>query len=265
MKFCVLGSGSKGNATYVEAGGSALLIDAGFSGKEMARRCQELSLSLERVVAILITHEHNDHIKGAGILARRYGIPLLLNRPTYEAAVARLGKVDDLVYFSTGESFAFAGFSIHPFSVSHDTVDPVGFVVEHDGCRLGYCTDTGMVSRLLQHRLAGCHGLVMECNHDPQLLKDGPYPPQLQQRVRSKVGHLANGDAAGFIQQLLHQGLLHVVLAHLSDTNNRPELAYAEVTDFLAAHKNGCALPEISLAWQDRVGHVVDLSISSRV
>ncbi|MEN8141363.1 MAG: MBL fold metallo-hydrolase [Thermodesulfobacteriota bacterium] len=259
MKFCVLGSGSSGNATFVTAGGQGLLIDAGFSGKELARRCDSVGLDLARLRGLLITHEHNDHIKGAGVVSRRYKVPLLINRPTFVAAGQRLGRVEHLHHFNTGEDFSFHGFTIHPFAVSHDTAEPVGFIIEHDGYRLGYCTDTGMVSRLLQHRLAGCHGLVLECNHDPDLLADGPYPPQLKQRVRSKMGHLANGEAAAFIADLLHPGLQHVVLAHLSDTNNRPELALDEVMGVLASRKNGSMLPEISLAWQERSGHLVDL------
>ena len=259
MKFCVLGSGSKGNATYVEADGQGLLIDAGFSGKEMAKRCAAVGLSLERVAGLLITHEHNDHIKGAGVLARKYGMPLVVNQGTLAAASSRLGKVKEPVIFNTGKGFELAGFAIHPFSVSHDTADPVGFVIEHGGCRLGYCTDTGMVSRLLLHRLSQCHGLVLECNHDPQLLRDGPYPPQLKQRVGSKKGHLANGMAADFLVELLHQGLRHVVLAHLSDSNNRPDLALDLVMGRLATCKNGMPLPEISLAWQEKAGELIDL------
>ena len=143
--------------------------------------------------------------------------------------------------------------------MSHDTAEPVGFVVSSGQKQLGYCTDTGMVSRLLQHRLAGCHGLILECNHDPQMLSDGPYPLALQQRVRSREGHLANIDAARFLGELLHPQLQHVVLAHLSDTNNTPELAMETVTGYLAIEKTGCDFPEISLGWQNRPGKMVEL------
>lgn len=260
MRFCVLGSGSKGNATYVEAAGNGLLIDAGFSGKEMAKRCAAHGINLAGVRALLITHEHNDHIKGAGVLARRYDIPLFINEATFAVAAPRLGKIGELNHFVTGAGFTCAGFKIHPFAICHDTADPVGFVIDQGGWRLGYCTDTGMVSRLLQHRLAGCHGLVLECNHDPQMLQEGPYPPQLQQRIRSNSGHLANGEAANFLVELVHDGLRHVVLAHLSASNNRPELALDEVLGVLAARRNGTALPEVSLAWQDRPGAFIDLA-----
>ncbi len=259
MKFCVLGSGSKGNATYVEADGRALLIDAGFSGKEICRRLDAVGSSMAKVEGVLLTHEHNDHIQGAGVLARKYQTTLWANKGTFQAANHRLGRVEDFQPFKTGEKFSFAGFTIHPFAISHDTADPVGFVVEHGGVALGLCTDTGMVSRLLQQRLANCQGLVLECNHDLQMLADGPYPLHLQQRVRSRQGHLANNDAARFLGDLLHDQLQHVVLAHLSETNNLPELAFEAVTGFLATVKNGFPLPEISLSWQGSPGVMVTL------
>ncbi len=259
MKFCVLGSGSKGNATYVEAEGRALLIDAGFSGKEICRRLDEVGASMANVEAVLLTHEHHDHIQGAGVLARKFETALMANEATFAAASKRLGKVNSYQPFTTGEKFSVAGFTIHPFATSHDTVDPVGFVVEHDGLSLGFCTDTGMVSRLLQQRLGGCHGLILECNHDLDMLADGPYPLHLKQRVRSRQGHLANNDAAHFLGEILHPGLQHVVLAHLSDTNNLPQLALEAVTGFLATVKNGFPLPEISLSWQEDPGVMVKL------
>ncbi len=259
MKFCVLGSGSKGNATYVESGGVGLLIDAGFSGKELVRRLELVGASIDDVAAIVVTHEHYDHIHGVGVVSRKYGTPVYMNEPTAQAGMKRLGRVDSLCHFETGEMFQIGPFMLQPFSVSHDTADPVGFVIESEHRRLGYCTDTGMVSRLLQHRLAGCHGLVLECNHDPEMLENGPYPLHLQQRVRSREGHLANVDAATFLGELLHVDLLHVVLAHLSDTNNSPECALETVTGYLATKKEGAVFPEISLGWQDRPGKMVHL------
>lgn len=259
MKFCVLGSGSKGNATYIEESGVGLLIDAGFSGKELVSRLAKVGVDIHTVAAVIVTHEHHDHIQGAGVIARKYGTPVYLNKPTAQAGAKRLGKVPNLSFFDTGEEFIIDPFTIHPFSVSHDTAEPVGFVVDSANRQLGYCTDTGMVSRLLQHRLSGCHGLILECNHDPQMLRDGPYPLALQQRVRSREGHLANIDAAQFLGELLHPHLQHVVLAHLSDTNNTPELAMETVTGYLATEKTGSDFPEISLGWQDRPGKMVVL------
>ncbi|MCB2182919.1 MAG: MBL fold metallo-hydrolase [Desulfobulbaceae bacterium] len=261
MRFCVLGSGSKGNATYVEAEGKALLIDNGFSGVEIERRLEAKGLDGGRLQGILLTHEHGDHVRGAAILARKHGISLYANRGTLEAAAKTLGNVPDIREFCTGSSFCLNKFLIHPFAVSHDTADPVGFVIRSGSCSLGYCTDTGMVSRLIQHRLTGCHGLIIECNHDPVMLKNGPYPLHLQQRVRSHHGHLANEDAARFIQDLLHENLQHVVLAHISETNNAPSLAYDTVVGIISS-EGGSSLPEISLAWQDKAGEIVSLCTS---
>jgi len=261
MRFCVLGSGSKGNATFVESGRTRLLIDAGFSGKEIEQRLSAINVAAQSLSAILITHEHGDHVKGAAILSRRYRIPILVNDATLAAAGEVLGNPYSRFSFFTGHTFEFQDFHIHPYRISHDAADPVGFLL-HDGrLSLGYCTDTGVASKLMQHRLSDCHGLVLECNHDPLLLRNGPYPPALQQRVRGKTGHLANGEAATFLSSILHEGLEHVVLSHISETNNLPEMAEEAVHQVLSGVRRekgeGFPVPAISLAHQDRVGELV--------
>lgn len=257
MKFCVLGSGSRGNATYVESDNAALLIDAGFSGVEMQRRLTSIEASMDKVAAILVTHEHLDHLKGVGILARKHHVPVLINGPTLAAGAKTLGKISHCRTFSTGQDFECAGFCIHPFAVSHDSAEAVGFVIRHDECSVGYCTDTGMVSHLIHHHLSSCQGLVLEANHDPQMLKNGPYPLHLKQRVRSRTGHLSNGDAARFVGELVHDSLQHVVLAHLSETNNDPALALECVSAVLDGLETR---PQVSLGWQNRVGELISLS-----
>ena len=228
MKFCVLGSGSRGNCTYVETGCGGILIDAGFSGREIARRLAIIDRTPEQLGAILVTHEHNDHIAGVGVLSRRYNLPVYANLPTMKAAEKKLGKLFAFYEFHTGTPFDLLECRIHPFGVSHDTADPVGFILENNGLTLGYCTDTGRITKLMQYLLGQCHGLILEANHDPQMLQEGPYPLSLQQRVRSSHGHLANGDAASFIHSL--QGPLQaLVLAHLSETNNHPDLVMRAV------------------------------------
>lgn len=258
MQFCVLGSGSKGNATYVKSGGTSLLVDAGFSGVEIERRLASIGVQPETLNAILLTHEHGDHIRGAAILARKYQLPVFANMGTLSAGKKTLKKLPAFSEFATGTSFDLADLHIHPFAISHDTVDPVGFIFSDSSCSLGYCTDTGVVTRLLSHRLTGCNGLVIECNHDPGMLRNGPYPVHLKQRVSSKQGHLANEEAAEFICNLLHPSLQHVVLAHLSETNNDPYLAYDTVTSIVEKQANGRS-PEISLSWQDKPGDFVSL------
>ncbi len=256
MRFCVLGSGSKGNCTLVESATTTLLIDAGFSGREVSRRLAEIGRRVEGLDAILVSHEHGDHIKGVGILSRRHGLPLHINRPTLLAAADRLGRIAACREFVTGEPFVVGDLQVHPFSVSHDTADPVGFVISDGRCRFGYCTDTGRVTRLIAHHLRSCQGLVLEANHDPGMLMEGPYPPALKQRVRSGQGHLANGDAAELAAELATGALRSLVLAHLSETNNRPELVLQAVRDRLA----GSVGVSIAVAGQDAPGRLVDLS-----
>jgi len=230
MKFCVLGSGSRGNCTFIEHGKIRLLIDAGFSGREISRRLALVNRSPEDLTAIVVTHEHGDHISGVGVLSRRYKLPVYANYGTHLASEARVKKLCNRVEFGTGEGFVIDDLEIHPFQVSHDTADPVGFVVSDASSSLGYCTDTGRVTKLINHHLRKCRALILEANHDPQMLMDGPYPMPLKQRVRSSQGHLANGDAARFLAELAHSSFVQqVVLAHLSETNNRPEIVLAWV------------------------------------
>lgn len=253
MRFCVLGSGSKGNCTYVESHGVGLLIDAGFSGAEIGRRLASVGVAIEQVRAILVTHEHGDHVSGVGVLSRRYQLPVYANTATQRAAGVYLEKLHAFIPFDTGSPFTLPPFTIHPFAISHDTADPVGFTLDDGQHSLGYCTDTGMVSRLIHHRLHRCQALVLECNHDLEMLKNGPYPMALQQRIRSKNGHLANPDSIAFLAGLLHDGLQHVVLAHISQSNNCYDRVRQEV---LCSAIRG---PKISLAYQEIPGELVDL------
>jgi phosphoribosyl 1,2-cyclic phosphodiesterase len=225
LRFSLLGSGSRGNSLYVESGSTAILLDAGFSGKEIVTRLRSLDRELSRLSALCLTHEHGDHIHGVGVLSRRGRLPVHANAGTFAAGEARLGKLHARREFVTGEQFAIGGLQLRSFAISHDTADPVGFVIDDGHYRLGYCTDTGKVSHLMARRLAGCDALILEFNHNLEMLKNGPYPPALQQRVRSSHGHLSNEDAADFLAQLVCDRLRLVVLAHLSETNNTPQLA----------------------------------------
>ncbi len=262
MRFCVLGSGSKGNATFVEAGDTRLLIDAGFSGVEIERRLTAIGVEIDSLSGLLVSHEHSDHIRGISILARRYKLPVLVSRATMTAAAKELSRIDEWLEIAPGRQVTFRDLDIHPFALSHDAAEPLGFVIHRGDLAFGYCTDTGIVSRLMHHRLSGCHGLVLECNHDLEMLKNGGYPPSLQQRIRSQEGHLTNSDAARFLVELIHDGLEHVVLAHISETNNTHELALATVTEHLQDHAGASGVPcriVVSLAHQDRVGELVCL------
>jgi len=261
MRICVLGSGSKGNATYIESAGAAILIDNGFSGREVEKRLAAIGASGAGLSAILVTHEHGDHVRGVGVLSRKWRLPVFANRETVAAAGELLGRLHDLREISTGTPFTTGDLRVHPFAVSHDAADPMGFVVANGNWRVGYCTDTGTVSRLMRQRLSGCDCLILESNHDPELLRNGPYPPALQQRVRSKTGHLANQTAADFLAELDHAHLQHVCLAHLSAANNRPELALRVAAEVLRRPASDANRPPfLSVAHQDRVGHCFVLS-----
>jgi len=228
MKFCVLGSGSRGNCVFVESGATSILIDGGFSGKEIARRLVQIGKDINSLKAIFVTHEHHDHISGVGVVSRRCRVPVFANAGTYRGAGKSLNKVFKRSEFETGDQTEFNGLGIRSFAISHDTADPVGFVIDNGTARLGICTDTGTGSRLINRRLSNCDGLVLEFNHDPDMLKNGPYPQSLKQRVKSSQGHLSNGDGAELLQSVIHDKLQHIVLAHLSETNNLPEIAYSE-------------------------------------
>ncbi len=233
MQFSVLGSGSRGNSVYIESGKTRVLIDAGFSGKELAKRLNLIGRDLSDINLICITHEHNDHISGAGIISRRCSIPVLANPATFDAGEKRLGKLYRRSELETGDQFEFQDLNIRSFRISHDTADPVGFVVSDNTLSVGYCTDTGRASHLMERRLSGCNALILEFNHNLEMLKNGPYPLPLQQRVRSSQGHLSNEDGADFLKKVISDRLQVVVLAHLSETNNTSQLARAAAEKIL--------------------------------
>ena len=228
MRFSVLGSGSKGNCTLVEAGPTRVLIDNGFSCKEILARLRSLCIAPENLTALIVTHEHDDHIKGVGVLARRLGLPVYTNEATRRRADAKMGKLPTHREFGAGEPFTIDAMHIHPFVISHDAADPVGFVLSDGRNSLGYCTDTGTVTRLIRQRLRTCQALILEANHDIRMVQEGPYPLPLQQRVLSSRGHLANADSLGLAAELAGERLQLLVLAHLSEINNHPDLVLAE-------------------------------------
>jgi phosphoribosyl 1,2-cyclic phosphodiesterase len=227
-----------------------VLIDNGFSGKEIVSRLSSLDILPESLTALIVTHEHDDHVKGVGVLARRLSLPVYANAATHRAAEARIGMVPVRREFVAGEPFVIEGVMIHAFAVSHDTADPVGFVVSDGACCLGYCTDTGRITRLIHHHLQRCQALILEANHDVQMLKNGPYPLYLQQRVLSSRGHLANKDSIAFAAQLAEDRLRLLVLAHLSETNNHPDLVLREALERLPREK----AVRVSLAGQGQAG-----------
>jgi phosphoribosyl 1,2-cyclic phosphodiesterase len=225
MRFSILGSGSRGNSVFIESGKTGILIDAGFSGKEIEYRLQSIGRRLDDINGLFITHEHNDHICGAGVVSRKGKIPTYANPGTFGAGEKKMGKVFARREFQTGDLVEIEDLMVRSFRISHDTADPVGYVISDGKRSVGYCTDTGKVSLLMVRRLGGCDALILEFNHNLEMLRNGPYPLPLQQRVRSSMGHLSNEDAATCLADLIGAHLQIAVLAHLSETNNTPSLA----------------------------------------
>jgi phosphoribosyl 1,2-cyclic phosphodiesterase len=238
MRVCLLASGSKGNALYVESGACKMLVDAGLSAVEIIRRLATIGVAADELDAILISHEHADHIRGAGILSRKLKIPAMMSYPTHRAAESCFKKAD-VVEFESGCSYAFRDISIDPFPITHDACDPVGFILESAEGKIGVATDLGIATRLVVDKLQGCAVLVLESNHDEEMLLNGPYPWHLKQRIKSRHGHLSNNDSAGLLNEVVHAGLKGLFLAHLSEVNNEPQLAIATAVAQLAT-QNFC-------------------------
>jgi len=250
MRFSVLASGSGGNACYVETAEARVLIDAGLSGEELIRRMEETGISPAKLDALILTHEHIDHIRGAGPLARRFDLPVYVNRLTLRRALKNLGNLSKPVVFHTGQPITVHGLCIETFTKCHDAADPVGIMVHADGARLGIITDLGRSTPVVEDRLRGCHALVMEFNHDERMLEEGPYPPELKRRIKGPEGHLSNEQAGGLLKTLRHDALSTVILAHLSERNNHPDKAIEALEQALSGFRvkvlvgdQNCALP----------------------
>jgi phosphoribosyl 1,2-cyclic phosphodiesterase len=254
LSVCVLGSGSRGNAIYVSDGITSVLVDAGLSAREIDRRMRSRGLDPSSLSAILITHEHSDHIRGVVRLVRRYRIPVHLTAGTLQEAT-ELRDLPEVYPFACGSEMRIHTLTVRPFSIAHDARDPAGFTIGANGCRLGIATDLGHVTSMVREHLRGCQMLVLEANHDPRMLMEGPYPWFLKQRIRSRTGHLSNQETCNLLAEILHPALEQVVLAHLSETNNTPAKALAEVSTLMArspvrliAASQGLATPVLSLA-----------------
>jgi len=224
MKFCLLASGSRGNCLWLEESDLAVVVDCGLPAREFLRRAEAAGLDPRRLAALVISHEHRDHLSGVGPLARRLKLPVLANRATRDQAEPVTGPLNWEI-FTTGDTLSFGLLKIRTLPISHDAADPVAFLAESPAGRLGLVTDLGAATELLRHKFQGLNALVLEFNHDYRRLMEGPYPWPLKQRIRGRTGHLANEDAAALVTELYHSGLKHLVLAHLSETNNHPDLA----------------------------------------
>jgi phosphoribosyl 1,2-cyclic phosphodiesterase len=270
VRMTVLASGSKGNSTIVASASTRILVDAGLSCRELVKRMKSAGENPETLDAILITHEHQDHVQGLAVTARKLGIPVYITEPTHRAWVRWLTPrrrityaewleqrrqaanqptvepdseekaaveesmcepekdptaLPSVAYFQSGSAFRIGDIAVTPFTIPHDAIDPVGFVFEVEGARIGIATDLGYMPSNLHVHLRRCDILMLESNHDIDMLRDGPYPWSVKQRVMSRVGHLSNDAAADFLSRGYDGQAAYVVLAHLSESNNLPELA----------------------------------------
>ncbi|MRR12230.1 MBL fold metallo-hydrolase, partial [bacterium] len=227
MRLIVLASGSSGNAALIESGGRAVLLDAGISARETLRRIALAGAGDARLEAIVLTHEHVDHIRGARVLARRLGIPVLGTAGTLQGGATYLLDVPETIAIRRGEQFSLAGMRITSFGTMHDACEPCGYTFSsRNGHRIGVATDTGVFTAEVAEALAGCHVIGLEANHDERMLAEGPYPQFLKRRIAGDRGHLSNAAAAVGLEKLRWQGLGHVFALHLSEQNNTPDAAH---------------------------------------
>ena len=246
IRFASLGSGSRGNSLIVDAGGTKLLLDCGFSTRATIEKLGRLSVSPDEISGILVTHEHSDHIAGVFKFASRFGVPVYLTHGTFSAASSGKPLLSDCHLIDSHAPFAIGDLEIQPFPVPHDAREPVQYVFSDGQNRLGVLTDSGMITQHVVDVLRVCNALVLECNHDPELLVASSYPMHLKRRISGNFGHLSNEQAAALLQLIETRQLQHIVAAHLSEQNNRADLAARA----LASELN-CAMDWIGVACQE--------------
>lgn len=246
MRFASLGSGSRGNATVVESGGTRVLIDCGFSLTETERRLAQLGLCGDDLDAVLLTHEHRDHVRGMELLARRYRLPVWATPGSFAAWAPDALPVVEL--FSPHEPFVLGDIEVWPYPVPHDAREPCQFVLSDGARRLGLLCDVGRVTAHVREMVEDCDALMLEANHDTEMLASGPYPAALKRRVGGGHGHLSNAQAAALLAVLDTSRLQHLVAAHLSEKNNTPAAACGALAEVL-----NCTPDWISAAPQDEV------------
>ena len=246
MRFASIGSGSEGNGLIVEAGATRVLIDCGFGVRDTTQRLARIGVDPESLAAILVTHEHNDHVGGVPAFAARYEIPVWLTFGTLAIVGERFADMERIYGFDSHDRFAIGDLEIRPFPVPHDAREPVQFVVTDGMFRVGVVTDLGTTTRYVEASLSGCDALVLECNHDPDLLEQCDYPTSLKARISGRFGHLPNDGAAAIIRAIDTSRLQHLIAAHLSRQNNTPTMARAALGEAI-----GCGSEWIGVATQE--------------
>jgi len=257
--ICVLGSGSRGNSIYIGSDRTRILIDAGLSARQTKIRLHQLGVDLEEIDAVLVSHEHSDHTGGLKMAEKLEGLVVYFNRRTAEEVQTRTGQLpENIKIFSSGEPFQIGDIWINPFSVLHDAVEPVGFEIRLDGVKICSATDLGYVTRLVRERIKESDYLILESNHDVEMLRnDYRRPWSLKQRIMAKTGHLSNEAAADCISQAVSERLKLVFLAHLSSDCNRPELALDTIQGQLTAA--AAESLDLEITHQDKISRLIEL------
>ncbi|MCW8899500.1 MAG: MBL fold metallo-hydrolase [Gammaproteobacteria bacterium] len=231
MQFSSLGSGSRGNSTLIEADGTTILVDCGFSMRETEKRLQRLSREIEQVTAILVTHEHGDHVRGVASLAKKYNIPVWSSRGTAKAA--KLEKLLQWNAIDIHQQFEINSIHVQPVPVPHDAREPCQFIFSNGDWRIGVLTDTGSITPYIEEQYSGCDAFILEANHDEEMLANGTYPPSLKHRVGGDYGHLNNSQARDLLSRIDISRLQYLVASHISDKNNTVALARDKMSEAL--------------------------------
>jgi phosphoribosyl 1,2-cyclic phosphodiesterase len=264
MRLCVIGSGSSGNVLYAESGDARILVDVGLSGRETSRRLTAVGIDPSSLTAIILTHEHADHAKGVSVLARTYGLPIYVSPATRDACqFGRNAEQMRFVDISSSEPFRIGGLEFYPFTVPHDAADQFGFILESERAKAAIVTDLGYITQLVCDRVRGADVLILESNHDVEMLKICPhYPWALKQRVLSRHGHLSNDHVSEFLQRDFDGKAEHIILAHLSKNTNHPHLARLSALQALDARGSlffRDAERRVRCAEQDKPGEWIEL------
>jgi phosphoribosyl 1,2-cyclic phosphodiesterase len=253
VRFASLGSGSRGNATVITAGSTTIVVDCGFSVRDTVARLARIGVEPGGIDAVLVTHEHDDHVGGVGALARRYGLEVWTTAGTRRAAATTLGEVPQTCVFSSHDSFSIGDLLIEPIAVPHDASEPSQFVFSDGGTRVGLLTDVGRVTPHICRMLSGLDALLLEFNHDEEMLRRGPYPASLKQRIGSDLGHLSNAQSAALLREIDTHRLQHLVALHLSQQNNDIGLVRAAAASALSCTEDwiGVADQDSGYGWRE--------------
>jgi len=266
VSLTVLSSGSRGNGSVMVSSRTRLLVDCGLSCRELCRRMMLAGMAPESIDAILITHEHSDHVGGLYVMAKKFHLPVYISAPThaawrryYKDSAGNKVNAERVEFFEPGRGFHVGDIEVMPFTIPHDATDPVGFTFKTEGIKVGVATDLGYMPMSVKDHLKGCDALMIESNHDLEMLRQGPYPWSVKQRVMSRVGHLSNDALADFFASDYDGGAAFLILAHLSEQNNHPEIARSVAEKALGDRRDLFQGGQVMLASQNEVLRTVTL------